>query len=298
MYSYGYHDACGIFICMKSLREYIDEARDKGVAIGHFNISNLEALRGIFNAAKEKGLPIIIGVSEGERDFIGVKQAVALVKSLRDEYEYPIFLNADHTYSFERVKEAIDAGYDSVIFDGTKLSLEDNIKITKQCVEYAHRKNPDILVEGELGYIGQSSKVLDEVPEGVVMTNPEDAKKFVVATGVDMLAPAVGNIHGMLSSGIDPALNIDLIKKISAAVGIPLVLHGASGNSAADIKAAIASGVALVHINTEIRVAYRDAVRDFLQNNPKEVAPYKFLKPGLEAVQKVVSEKLGFFNEK
>ncbi|HAO64915.1 TPA: tagatose-bisphosphate aldolase [Candidatus Taylorbacteria bacterium] len=283
---------------MKSLREYIDEARDKGVAIGHFNISNLEALRGIFNAAKEKGLPIIIGVSEGERDFIGVKQAVALVKSLRDEYEYPIFLNADHTYSFERVKEAIDAGYDSVIFDGTKLSLEDNIKITKQCVEYAHRKNPDILVEGELGYIGQSSKVLDEVPEGVVMTNPEDAKKFVVATGVDMLAPAVGNIHGMLSSGIDPALNIDLIKKISAAVGIPLVLHGASGNSAADIKAAIASGVALVHINTEIRVAYRDAVRDFLQNNPKEVAPYKFLKPGLEAVQKVVSEKLGFFNEK
>src|ERR1035437_4678652 len=91
---------------MKPLREYIDEAREKGVAIGHFNISNLEALRGIFNAAEEKSLPIIIGVSEGERDFIGVKQAVALVKSFRDEYQYPIFLNADHTYSFERVKEA------------------------------------------------------------------------------------------------------------------------------------------------------------------------------------------------
>jgi fructose-bisphosphate aldolase class II len=283
---------------MKSLREYIDEAREKGTALGHFNISNLEALRGIFNAAHENNLPIIIGVSEGERDFIGVKQIVALVKSLREEYQYPIFLNADHTYSFERVKEAVDAGFDSVIFDGTKLDFEENIKITKQCVEYAHRKNPDILIEGELGYIGTSSKVLDKIPEGVVKTDPEDAKKFVVATGVDMLAPAVGNIHGMLQSGSDPALDIALVKKISSAVGIPLVLHGASGNSAGDIKKAIVSGVSIVHINTEIRVAYRDAVRDFLNENPKEVAPYKFLKPGLDAVQEVVSEKLRFFNEK
>ena len=283
---------------MKSLRECIDEAQQKGTAIGHFNISNLEALRGIFNSAKEKGLPIIIGVSEGEREFIGVKQVAALVKSLRDEYDYPIFLNADHTYSFEKVKEAIDAGFDSVIFDGTKLPLEENIKITKQCVDYAHRKNPEILVEGELGYIGTSSKILDEVPEGVTMTTPEDAKKFVVATGIDLLAPAVGNIHGMLESGIDPALNIDLIKKISTAVGIPLVLHGASGNSESDIKSAISCGVSVVHINTEIRVAYRNAVRDFLQNNPDEVAPYKILKSAVEAVQKVVAEKLRFFNEK
>ena len=281
---------------MKSLREYIDEAREKGVAIGHFNISNLEALHGIFNAARDLSLPIIIGTSEGERDFIGVKQAVALVKSLRDEYQYPIFLNADHTYSFERVKEAVDAGYDSVIFDGTKLSLDENIKITKQCVEYAHRKNPDILLEGELGYIGASSKILDKVPDGVVKTSPEDAKKFVVATGIDMLAPAVGNIHGMLEGGHDPALDPALVKAISTAVGIPLVLHGASGNSAEDIKACIKAGVSIVHINTEIRVAYRDAVRDFLQANPHEVAPYKFLQSGVDAVQKVVAQKLKIFN--
>ncbi len=194
------------------------------------------------------------------------------------------------------MKEAIDAGYDAVIFDGTKLSLDENIKVTKQCVEYAHRKNPDIIVEGELGYIGMSSKVLDKVPDGVVKTSPEDAKKFVVATGVDLLAPAVGNIHGMLEGGHDPDLDIDLIKKIGSSVGIPLVLHGASGNSAEDIKAAISSGVSIVHINTEIRVAYRDAVRDFLQANPKEVAPYKFLKPGVDGVQKVVEDKLKIFN--
>jgi fructose-bisphosphate aldolase class II len=130
-----------------------------------------------------------------------------------------------------------------------------------------------------------------------VKTDPEEAKKFVVATGVDMLAPAVGNIHGMLKSGIDPALDINLIKKISSAVGIPLVLHGASGNSSTDIKSAIVSGVSVVHINTEIRVAYRDAIRDFLRDNPNEVAPYKFLKPGVEAVQKVVAEKLDVFNK-
>jgi fructose-bisphosphate aldolase class II len=106
---------------MKTYREYIEDAKARGVAIGHFNISNIEGLNAIFNTARKLDLPVIIGVSEGERDFIGVKQVRALVTSLREQYNYPIFLNADHTYSFERVKEVIDAGYDSVIFDGAKL---------------------------------------------------------------------------------------------------------------------------------------------------------------------------------
>src|SRR3989344_2179273 len=143
---------------MKTLRECVQEAGEKKVAIGHFNISNTEGLWGAFRAAQGLGVPVIIGVSEGERDFIGVRQAVALVKSLRDEYDYPIFINADHTYSFEKVKETVDAGFDSVIFDGAKLSFEENVKITKQCVEYARSVNPEIIVEGELGFIGTSSK--------------------------------------------------------------------------------------------------------------------------------------------
>ena len=118
---------------MKTLKEYILEAEKKGVAIGHFNISNLETLRGIFEAAKKLDVPVIIGTAEGERNFIGTKTAVALVKNLREEFNYPIFLNADHTYSFDKVKEAVDAGYDAVIFDATNLSFEENIKITKQC---------------------------------------------------------------------------------------------------------------------------------------------------------------------
>jgi len=123
---------------MQKLREVIAEAEDKKVAIGHFNISDTGQLWGIFNAARTVGVPVIIGVSEGERDFIGLHQAVALVRSLREEFDFPIFINADHTYSLDRVKEAIDAGCDAVIFDGNKVSHEENISISKQCVEYAH----------------------------------------------------------------------------------------------------------------------------------------------------------------
>ena len=286
---------------MKTLRQYIKEAGEKGVAIGHFNISNLETLRGIFNAAKKLDLPVIIGTAEGERKFIGTKQAVVLVKSLRDEYDYPIFLNADHTYTVDGVKECIDAGYDSVIFDATGMSYEENIRLTKECVEYARLKNPEIIVEAELGFIGSSSKVLDKLPEGVkiseeFLTKPEDAKKFIEETGIDMLAPAVGNIHGMLKGGIDPALNIKRIGEIQKVINIPMVLHGASGNSAEDIKEAIKNGMSVVHVNTEIRVAFRKALEESLKNKPDEVAPYKYMDKCLEIVETVVEEKLRIFN--
>jgi len=126
---------------MKTLKNIIEEAESKKVAVGHFNIANIEGLWGIFRAAQSLNVPVIIGVSEGERDFVGVKQAVALVKSIRKEFDYPIYINADHSYSFERVKEAVDAGFDAVIFDGAKLPMEENIAITKKCVEYARSVN-------------------------------------------------------------------------------------------------------------------------------------------------------------
>ncbi len=286
---------------MKTLREIVLDARNRKVAVGHFNISNLETLWGIFNAAKGLDVPVIIGVSEGERDFIGVPQVVALVKSFHEEFDYPIYLNADHTYSFDKVKVAIDAGFDSVIFDGAKLEFEDNIKQTKQCVEYARSTGRDVLVEGELGFIGVSSKILDAVPEGVdlsekSLTDPEKAKQFVEQTGIDMLAPAVGNFHGMLRGGVDPKLNIERIKAISQTIGIPLVLHGGSGNQEDDFRGAIANGMAIIHINTEIRAAYKQGLKIGLNENPDEIAPYKFLKPAVKAVQDVAEKKLRVFN--
>lgn len=286
---------------MKTLKEYVLDAQEKKVAIGHFNISNSDGIWAVFRAAQKLNLPIIIGVSEGERDFIGVKQVSAMVKSIREEYDYPIFLNADHTYSLDKVKQVIDAGFDSVIFDGANISFEENIKIAKQCVEYARGSGRKVLIEGELGFIGQSSKILDEIPEGVLLddkslTDPQKALEFVQKTGVDMLAPAVGNMHGMLRGGVDPKLNIDRIKAISDTVKIPLVLHGGSGNSEEDFKNAIANGVAIVHINTEIRIAYKQGIIKSLQENPEEVSPYKFLKPAVMAVQEVVEKKLRIFN--
>lgn len=286
---------------MKTLREVINEAESNHVAVGHFNISNIEGLWAIFHAARNLNLPVIIGLSEGERDFVGVRQAVALVKSIREEFDYPIFINADHTYSFERVKEAVDAGFDAVIFDGAKLSLAENIKIAKQCVEYAKSKNPEIIVEGEMGYIGTSSKVLDAIPEGVdlseaALTNPAEAAQFVKETGVDLFAPAVGNIHGMLRNVHDPRLNIKRVQEIKEAVKVPLVLHGGSGTVDEDFTNAIKSGVGIVHINTEIRVAYRDALKQAITEHPDEVAPYKIMKGAVSAMQGVVEARLKLFN--
>lgn len=287
---------------MKTLREYIKEADEKGVAIGHFNISNLEALHGIYNAAFKLNVPVIIGLSEGEEEFVGKVEAEALVHSLQKENNFPIFLNADHHYSFESVKASIDAGYDAVIIDAVKLPLEENIILTKKCVDYAREVSAssgrDILVEAELGFIGQSSKILDTLPEGVseeTMTTPEDAKAFVDATGVDMLAPSVGNVHGMIKSG-NPRLHPQRVKAIREACGIPLVLHGGSGTMDEDFVECIKNGIDIVHINTEIRVAYRDALKKYLEENPNEVAPYKFLKTGVEAIESVVESRLKLFN--
>jgi fructose-bisphosphate aldolase class II len=281
---------------MKTLKQYIEQAWKDKKAVGHFNISNMEGFWAVVNASKELKLPVIIGASEGERDFIGVNAISAIVKEYRERTGQPVFLNADHSYSFDRIKEAVDAGFNAVIFDGTELPFDENVETTKKSVEYARKNNKDIIFEAEIGFIGKSSKVLDSVPDGAgTLTTVEEAIDFVKKTGVDMLAPAVGNIHGIVKSG-EPALNINRIKEISEAVKIPLVLHGASGNTKEDIQNAILSGVAVVHVNTELRVAYRSGLEKSLKDSPDEVSPYKYLKGARNAMQKVVEEKLKVFN--
>ena len=286
---------------MQTLRELIEDADSKKVAIGHFNISDSEQLWGIFNAARELNLPVIIGTSEGERSFIGQRQAVALVKSLREEYDYPIYINADHTYSFEKVKEAIDAGYDAVIFDGNKVTHEENVSISKECVEYARKSGREVLVEAELGNIGTSSKMLESIPKGAqitseMLTKPDDLKAFVEETGVDLIAPAFGNLHGMLKSGKNPNIDIERVAQLRKAGGIPMVLHGGSGISDEDFTKAIQAGISIIHINTEIRVAYRNGIQLSLQENPDEIAPYRFMKGGRKALFEVVKKRLQLFN--
>jgi len=285
---------------MKTLREYIKEAGEMRVAIGHFNISNLEALHGIYAAAKKLNLPVIIGLSEGEEKFVGREEGVALVRALREKDNYPIFLNADHHSSFESVKNCIDAGFDMVIIDGAKLSFEENVKVTKECVDYAREISQttgrDILVEAELGYIGSGSDIKESIPEGAgVLTTPEDAKNFVELTGIDMFAPSVGSIHGLIKSG-KPHIDAELVKKIKEATGVPLVLHGGSGLRDVDFTNAISAGISVVHINSEIRLAYEEAVKKFVNENPNEIVPAKILQPAVDAIEAIVESRLKLFN--
>lgn len=289
-----------------TLRETVAAAAAKKVAIGHFNVSTLDGVYAVADAARDLKVPVIIGVSEGERDYTGVRELAAVVKTLREERGQAIFLNADHTYSFERVKEAIDAGFDAVIFDGAKLSLEENTIATKNCVEYARqvtkKTGRDILIEAELGYIGQSSKIHDTVPEGVQLTDPAMAAQFVKDTGVDLLAPAVGNFHGMLAGAAEltrAAKKIDPIRvaRIAEATSVPLVLHGGSGQGDELVTKAIKAGISTIHVNTELRVAYKSGLMKALKDNPDEVSPYKYLKPAKLAMQKIVEEKLRLFNQ-
>lgn len=285
---------------MKSLREYINEAGKKGVAIGHFNISNLEGFHGIYNAAKKLNLPVIIGVSEGEEFFVGLTEVVALVRAIRQRDNYPIFLNADHHASFDRVKACIDAGFDMVIIDGAHLPYEENVALTKKCVDYAREvlsnTGREVLVEAELGYIGSGSNIKDSIPEGAgILTSPEEAKRFADDTGIDLLAPSIGSVHGLIKSG-KPHIDAEVTNKIKEITNLPLVLHGGSGLRDEDFVNAIKAGVNIVHINSEIRLAWKEAVGEFIKNNPEEINPTKILKPAVDAVEQVVENRLKLFN--
>jgi fructose-bisphosphate aldolase class II len=267
---------------MKTLREVLRQADQDRVAIGHFNFSDLVAFNAIVAAARELKVPVMAGVSEGEREFTGVPQAAALVKAVRDAFDLPIFLNADHTHSLAKAEEAAKAGFDEVIFDGSSLSFEENVAQTKKAVEALKSINPEILVEGEIGWIGASSTVMDKVPEGVgLLTTPEEARQFVAETKIDVLAPAVGNMHGLLQSmvrgEVQKRLDLQRIAEIKAACGIFMTLHGGSGTNDDDFKRAIKSGMTIVHVNTELRLAWRRGIEAGLAAKPNDFAPYKIL---------------------
>ncbi|MEK7212520.1 MAG: class II fructose-bisphosphate aldolase, partial [Patescibacteria group bacterium] len=277
---------------MLTLRQAIEQADKNRIAIGHFNVSDISALHAVADAAHELKLPVIIGVSEGEREFIGTREIGVLIRVLREELGVGIYLNADHTHSLEKIKEAVAAGFDAVLFDGSKLPLAENMRATREVVEYVKSVKPEILVEGEVGYIGGGSEILKELPADAAirpedLTRPEEAAKFVQATGVDLFAPAVGNVHGILMRidaddptrihAENPRLDIERIAAIKQAAGVPLVLHGGSGITDEDFRAAIKAGISVIHISTELRAAWLKEVEEGLRDKPGEVAPYKIM---------------------
>jgi fructose-bisphosphate aldolase class II len=187
---------------MNPLTEVLQEVDKRRVAVGHFNFSELVVLQAVAEAASELGVPVVMGVSESEREFLGVRQAVALVQCMREDRGRQIFLNADHTHSIEKAQEAARAGFDMIVFDASEKPLEENIAETRRGVEAVKSMRPEILVEGEVGYVGSGSEIHDKRPANIRLTEPEDARQFVAETKVDLLSPSVGTTHGMLISMI------------------------------------------------------------------------------------------------
>jgi len=282
---------------MKTLKYYFKKAQKEKWAIGQFNFSDFSQMKAIVEACKNLKSPLILGTSEGESRFFGLEEAVALRNVLRKKTGLPIFLNLDHGKSFEYLKQAIDADYDMVHFDGSKLSLEENIRITKEVAKYAKWRG--VLVEGEVGRIAtDSSRVYDEKFEikEELLTNPAESVKYIDKSGVDLLAISIGTFHGIQAGGINPRLRLDKLEEIRKKTGNTfLVMHGGSGTPEEDIRKAIDLGIIKININTELRLAYTNALRKALQENPNEVVPYKYLQNAVEAVGKVVKQKITLF---
>jgi fructose-bisphosphate aldolase, class II len=287
---------------MYALRDILVQAEETGLAMGHFNVADLVLLKAVFAAAREVKVPVLVGASEGEREFLGTRQLAVLVRSLREEFDYPIFLNADHTHSLAKAVEAVKAGFDAVVFDLSALPLEENVRQTREAVEVLKSINPAVLVEGEIGDIGTGSEIHASAPDlSRGLTTPDDARRFVESTGIDILAPAVGNMHGMLESMVHgdtrKRLDIQRIRRIKAAARVFLTLHGGSGTDDDDLQEAIDAGINIVHINTELRVAWRRGLEDGLMKHPNEIVPYKILPAAVDAVKKVVGSRLKLFSE-
>ncbi len=260
------------------LKDYLEKAQKQKFAIGQFNFSTFEQLRGILAAAQKMKSPVILGTSEGESKFLGLEEILALVEISKIKYKVSAFLNLDHGQDLDYIKKAIDFGYSAVHFDGSGLPLEKNIRYAKKVVEYAHKKG--VLVEGELDPIKKGGS-----------TFPKEAEKFIKETKVDSLAIAIGNVHGMYKN---PKLDFERLKEINNRVNAFLVLHGGSGISNFQIRKVIKSGIVKININTELRLVWKRTLAKSLK--AQEIKPYKILPKVQKAVQEKVEEKLKLFN--
>lgn len=277
-------------------KEVLKRAKQNGYALGAFNVCNLETLKAVVQAAKKLNSPIIIEASDGEISYIGFKELVALVNIYREKIQLPIILNLDHGKDFESCKKAIEAGFNYVHIDASKMPLEENIAITKEVVKLAHLHN--VVVEGEMDRIeGSSEDHTNEDPQKYqregIYSDPQEARYFVEKTGIDVFASFVGNLHGVYSKEIK--LNLELLKKISEALpNTFLSLHGGSGINPQDIKEAIKLGVVKINVNSELRIAFKLALQETL-NTSSDIALYKLTPPAILEMQKVVEQKINLF---
>jgi fructose-bisphosphate aldolase class II len=266
------------------------KAKAEGWAIGAFNTSDLEITKAIIETAEELHSPVIIETSESEVAFLTPEVSFAEVKALADKVKIPVVLHLDHGKSFETIVSAVEAGYTSVHIDGSSMPDKINTALTKKVVVYAHKKK--VAVEGEIGHVAgnsESHKQAIEIPADS-LTEPNEALRFVKATGVDVLAVAIGNIHGVYTN--PPKLDIPRLIEIGEKTKKYISLHGGSGIPKNQVKEAIKHGIVKMNVNTEIRLAFHEGLLHEFEIHPDEVVPYKYLPAGREAVKKVVEAKI------
>jgi fructose-bisphosphate aldolase, class II len=282
-----------------SLKQILKQAQKEKYAIGAFNVVNLETTLGVIRGAIKANAPVIVQVSETTIEYAGLKPITHIVQTIakNEAVKVPVALHLDHGKSFRSVAECINAGFSSIHIDASELATDENIILTKQSVDYAHKH--DVWAQGELGILrGTEDKV--KVPEDMAafFTDPDEAEEFVKKTGVNTLAVSIGNMHGIKKfRDMDvPKLDIERLKKINKKLpNTPIVLHGASGIKEDEIKQAIDFGVKIINIDTELRLAFTNTLRQTLEKDSLLYDPRKSLTPSIEAIEKVVEKKIKMF---
>ncbi|GAB6179300.1 class II fructose-1,6-bisphosphate aldolase [Desulfotomaculum defluvii] len=273
------------------VKELLAKAEEGKYAVGAFNVNNMEIVQAILAAAEAEKAPVIMQASQGAIKYAGIEYIYALANMAASQSTVPMALHLDHGTSFEQCMQCIRYGFTSVMIDGSKLPLEDNIALTNKVIEVARATG--VSVEAELGKIGGTEDDIHVDERDAFFTDPEEARYFVEKTGVDALAIAIGTAHGQYK-GV-PQLDFARLEKIVGMINVPVVLHGSSGVPDEAIQEAIRLGVRKVNIDTNIREAFTGACRQVIENNAKEIDPRKVLAPAREAATQVIREKIRVF---
>ncbi|MGB4338935.1 MAG: class II fructose-1,6-bisphosphate aldolase [Bacillota bacterium] len=295
-------------------KRILDDASARGYAVGAFNVNNLEFAKAVMGAAQEANSPVIIQASEGAVSYAGVRQMVAMVRSLAEDTDVPVVLHLDHGRSFDTIVQCIRHGFTSVMIDGSHLPFDENVAITKKVVEVAHAAG--VSVEAELGRLAGIEDIVAVSEREAALTDPDEARAFVEQTGCDALAVAIGTSHGPRKFKGEPVLAVDLVEKIKEQVRIPLVLHGASGVSTEVVQIGerygarwagskgipdqaivevIRRGINKINIDTDMRLAFVASIRETLATKPELLDPRDLMRPAIAAIKKVATGKMQLF---
>lgn len=266
----------------------IKKAQAKGYAVPAFNIHNLETIQAVVNGAVEQKSPVMIAATPGTLKHAGIKNIVSLVKNAAEDNDIPIALHVDHCIDYDVIASCIECGFTSVMIDASHLPYEENIALTKKVVELAHKAS--VCVEAELGKIGGVEDDIEVSEKDAAYTVPDEALDFVKRTKIDTLAIAIGTAHGLYKG--KPELDFVRLKEIAEIIDIPLVLHGASGVDAEDVRKAISLGICKVNIATELKIPFADAIKEVFKNKPSENDPRNYMGAGRAATQKTVEKKI------